>query len=192
MGLVFTTAGKAGFITGLYVVLTPLLGLLWRQKTSWNAWGGAVLAVIGLYLLTVEGPFSIGRGDGLVLLGAFFWAGHVQLTGWLVQRLDALWLSVVQFAICALLSAAVACCSEPISLSGLQFAAPAILYGGLLSVGVAYTLQVVGQKNAPPPVAAGPQKYILLNIKKRETPRLCRGGSSSLTYTGVHRRNSQT
>lgn len=154
MGLVFTTAGKAGFITGLYVVLTPLLGLLWRQKTSWNAWLGALLAVLGLYLLTVEGPLSIGRGDALVLLGAFFWAGHVQLTGWLVQRLDALWLSVVQFAVCALLSAVVACLGEEVALSGLQQAAAAILYGGLLSVGVAYTLQVVGQKNAPPALAA--------------------------------------
>ena len=154
MGLVFTTAGKAGFITGLYVVLTPLLGLVWGQRTGWNAWLGVLLAVLGLYLLTVEGPLTLSRGDGLVLAGAFFWAIHVQLTGWLVRRLDALWLSVVQFAVCALLSTIAAWQSEPFSLDGLLGATPAILYGGLLSVGVAYTLQVVGQKKAPPTLAA--------------------------------------
>ncbi|MDW7645515.1 MAG: DMT family transporter [Desulfuromonadales bacterium] len=150
VGLVYTTAGKAGFITGLYVILVPILGLFWRQRPHAGTWGGATLAVFGLYLLCVTEEFTIAFGDLLELLGAFFWAGHVLLIGWLSPRVDAIRLSSIQFAVCSLLSLAVAVALEVISLQGLLSAALPILYGGLMSVGVAYTLQVVAQREAHP------------------------------------------
>jgi drug/metabolite transporter (DMT)-like permease len=159
-GIVHTTAGKAGFITGLYVVLVPLAGLLQRQKAGWSGWTGAALAVCGLFLISVTDSFGIGAGDLLVLAGAFFWAAHVQVVGWLSPRVDPVGLSCVQFAVCSLLSGIGALLTEKVSAAGIIAAAVPILYGGLLSVGVAYTLQVVAQRRAPPAHAA-----ILLSLE---------------------------
>lgn len=155
VGIVYTTAGKAGFITGLYVVIVPLLGLLWGHRTPWSTWIGAALAVAGLYLLTLTDDLTLAEGDGLVLIGAFFWAGHVLVIGWLSGRhIEPVLLAGLQFIVCAVLSLAVAVATEPITLAGLWGGAMPILYGGLLSVGVAYTLQVVAQRDAPPAHAA--------------------------------------
>jgi len=154
VGLVFTTAGKAGFITGLYVVIVPLLGMLWRQRPGWGGWIGATLAAIGLYFLSVTEEFNLAPGDGWVLAGAFLWAGHVLLLGYLSPRMDALRLACAQFAICSFLSLVVAGFTESFALGGLQKAMIPILYAGVMSVGVAYTLQVVAQRDAPPAHAA--------------------------------------
>jgi drug/metabolite transporter (DMT)-like permease len=154
VGLVFTTAGKAGFITGLYVVLVPLAGLIWGQRAGWSAWAGALACVVGLFLLSVNESFGLERGDALVLLGAFFWAAHVQLIGWLSPRTNPVQLACLQFATCAVLSAGAALIMERPALEGLTGAAGPILYGGLLSVGVAYTLQVVAQRTSKPAHAA--------------------------------------
>lgn len=155
VGLVYTTAGKAGFITGLYVVIVPLLGLLWGQHTPRNTWIGAMLAMFGLYLLTVTEALTLGQGDSLVLIGALFWSGHVLVIGWLSGRyIEPVLLACLQFIVCGVLSFIVALVFEPINVAGLQGAAWPILYGGLLSVGVAYTLQVVAQRDAPPAHAA--------------------------------------
>jgi len=154
MGLVFTTAGKAGFITGLYVVLVPLLGLFRRERHGWQVWVGAWLAVLGLYFLSVTGGWHIARGDALVLLSALFWAIHVRLVGRLASQAESLRLARMQFSIVAVLSAGVALSVETISWEGLRAALPAILYGGLISVGVGYTLQVVAQQYARPAQAA--------------------------------------
>ena len=154
VGIVYTTAGKAGFITGLYVVLVPLSGLLWRQRAGWSRWVGAGLAVAGLYLLSVTQGFSIARGDFLVLLSALFWTAHVQLIGWFSPKTDSLVLASIQFAVCALFSLIVAAAAETVVLHGILQAAVPILYGGLCSVGIAYTLQVVVQKTAHPAHAA--------------------------------------
>jgi drug/metabolite transporter (DMT)-like permease len=154
-GIVHTTAGKAGFVTGLYVVIVPMLGLLWGQRTPWSTWAGAALAVAGLYLLTLADTLSLANGDGLVLAGALFWSGHVLVIGWLSGRnIDPLLLACLQFVICSALSLTVAFATESISLGILRAAMWPILYGGLLSVGVAYTLQVVAQRDAPPAHAA--------------------------------------
>ncbi|MER2558991.1 MAG: DMT family transporter [Candidatus Competibacter denitrificans] len=155
VGIVYTTAGKAGFITGLYVVLVPILGLLWGQRTPWATWVGIVLAVVGLYLLTVTEDLTLAKGDGLVLISAFFWAGHVLVIGWLSgKHIEPIMFAWIQFMVCAVLSLMVAVVVEPIRLAGLEGAALPILYGGVLSVGVAYTLQVVAQRDAPPAHAA--------------------------------------
>jgi len=153
-GLVHTTAGNAGFITGLYVVIVPLLGLFWRQRPDLGTWIGALLAAAGLYLLSVTAAFEIAFGDLLVLVGAFFWAAHVLIIGWLSPRIESIQLACIQFAVCSLLSLITAAALETMTLQGLMGAALPILYGGLLSVGVAYTLQVVAQRDARPAHAA--------------------------------------
>lgn len=160
VGIMYTTAGNAGFITGLYVVIVPILGLFWRQRPGLGVWIGAVLAAAGLYLLSVTGDLSISFGDLLVLVCAFCFAGHVLIIGWLAPRIPALRLSVLQYACCAALSFLAAAFTEEIRLEGILDAALPILYGGLMSVGVAYTLQVVAQKDAPPAHAS-----ILLSLE---------------------------
>jgi drug/metabolite transporter (DMT)-like permease len=154
VGLVVTTAGKAGFITGLYVVLVPLVGLVWGQRAGWSAWTGALACVAGLFLLSFTESLGMERGDLLVLVGALFWAGHVQLLGWLSPRTDPVRLACVQFAACSILSAGFAVAAEKPAVEGILEAAGPILYGGLLSVGVAYTLQVVAQRRSKPAHAA--------------------------------------
>ena len=154
VGLVYTTAGNAGFITGLYVVIVPIMGLFLRQQTHAGTWLGVFLAAAGLYLLSITEALTIAWGDLLVLVGAFFWAAHVLIIGWLSPRMEALRLSIIQFAVCAALSLMTAGAYETITWEGLRQAAVPILYGGLGSVGVAYTLQVVAQRDAHPAHAA--------------------------------------
>jgi len=149
-GLVYTTAGNAGFITGLYVVIVPILGLFWRQRPHTGTWLGAVLAAVGLYFLSVTDTFTISFGDLLVLTGAFFWAGHVLLIGWLAPQTNSLKLASAQFAVCSLLSFLTALFFEIITFEAIWQAAVPILYGGLGSVGIAYTLQVIAQRDAHP------------------------------------------
>lgn len=154
MGLVYTTAGNAGFITGLYVVMVPMIGLIWRHRPGAGTWIGTVLAASGLYLLSVTDSFELAPGDSLVLMSAVMWAIHVLIIGWLSPRKDPLVLACSQFAVCSVLSLIVAVAIETITLEGLSNATVPILYGGVLSVGLAYTLQVVAQRNAPPAHAA--------------------------------------
>ena len=153
-GVVYTTAGKAGFITGLYVVFVPLLGILVGQKTGRFVWAGALTAAGGLYLLSARGIVGIDPGDGLVLLSALFWAAHVLVIGRLSRRVAPVRLAVTQFTVVSILSLVGAVLFETIDLAALRNAAMPILYAGLLSVAVAYTLQVVAQRRAQPAHAA--------------------------------------
>lgn len=156
-GLCYTTAGKAGFITGLYVVFVPLIGIFLGHRYGTGTWAGAGLAIAGMYLLSVTESFSMDKGDALVLMSAFFWGIHVLLVGRLTQGLktvDAVRLAAIQFATCSLISLAGAAATEEITLAGLRDGLIPILYGGLMSVGVAYTLQVVAQRDARPAPAA--------------------------------------
>jgi drug/metabolite transporter (DMT)-like permease len=150
IGLVYTTAGNAGFITCLYVVLVPLVGFFLGRSTGLRIWIGAVLALAGLYILSIGAGFTLAPGDLLELVGAFFWAGHILLIAHIGVRIDTLELSIGQFATCSLLSLVAAILREPHAFAGLVPAAVPILYGGLLSVGVAYTLQIVAQRTAHP------------------------------------------
>ncbi|HOX76873.1 MAG TPA: DMT family transporter [Bacteroidales bacterium] len=154
VGIVYTTAGNAGFITGLYVILVPVFGIFSGQKARVNLWGGALIATVGMYFLSVTEAFSISKGDLFVLTGAVFWAVHVLYTGWVSPKVSAIRLAAVQYAVCALLSLFAALIFEKNTLSGIYDAAIPLLYGGFLSVGVAFTLQIVGQKKAPPAHAA--------------------------------------
>ena len=150
IGIIYTTAGKAGFITGLYVVLVPILGLLWRQRVDLTSWIGVLLAAGGLYFLSITGTLTISRGDFLVLLSAFFWAGHVHIIGHFSPKSASKKLAFIQFLTCSLLSFVFAFLFEDISRRAILQASLPIMYGGFLSVGVAYSLQVVAQKHALP------------------------------------------
>lgn len=155
-GLVYTTAGNAGFITGLYIILVPLLGLFIGQTTNINTWIGGLFAVGGLYLLSFQDLSAINFGDILELLGAACWAAHVLIIAKLAPKLDNLRLAISQFVICALLSGIVALFIEADSFTvenAVSSWAP-IAYAGLISVGIAYTLQIFAQKHAPPAHAA--------------------------------------
>ena len=154
VGLIYTTAGKASFITGLYMVFVPIIGITLKHKIARNSWIGVAIAVVGLYLLSINENFSISYGDLLEVIGAIFWAIHILTIDYFSNKMDALKLSCIQFATCSFLSLITALIFEHITMSGISQALVPILYGGLLSVGVAYTLQVVAQKNAKPSHAA--------------------------------------
>lgn len=147
-GLLYTSVANAGFITGLYVIIVPLLGLLLGHRSDACAWLGAVLAVAGMYLLSMTGASAIAFGDFLQLAGALFWAVHVLVLDALAPRTHAIRLACLQFLMCSLLCLLAAVLTEPIAWTAILAAAPAVTYGGVLSVGVAYTLQVVAQKDA--------------------------------------------
>jgi drug/metabolite transporter (DMT)-like permease len=150
IGLVGTSAGKAGFITSLYVILVPILALLWGSRTHFAHWLGAVLAVVGLYFLSIQGGFSISPYDLVVLIGAFVWAVHVHLIARYSNKVGPIRLSMLQFAICGLFSWIAAILFEDISIQGITAGIWPVLYGSFLSVGLAYTLQVVAQRTANP------------------------------------------
>lgn len=154
IALVYTTAGKAAFLTSLYLVLVPLLGLFFKHVISGSTWAGAILAACGVYLLSVTEQFAVAYGDSLALAGAIFWALHILIIGHFSRRVNVLQLSCIQFIICSVLSLGVALAFESITLEALRQGAIPLFYGGVASVGIAYTLQVVGQKNAKPTHAA--------------------------------------
>jgi drug/metabolite transporter (DMT)-like permease len=183
-GIMFTTAGNAGFITGLYVVLTPVFGVFLGRKTGFATWLGSVCTLAGLYFLSAAGRLNaVNPGDVITIVSAVFWAFHVLLIDRLVRGIDPILLSTGQFAVCGILSLAGAFLIEPfvsgaagsinpalletglfswlpfpalcaaLAAGAVRFSAGAavpILYGGLASVGIAYTLQVVAQRDAPP------------------------------------------
>lgn len=148
VGLLFTTVTNSGFITGLYVILVPLFGLFIGLRNGLGTWCGAGLAVLGMLLLSVNADYSIAFGDLLQLAGAACWAVHVLLVGALASRYDPIRVSFIQFSVCAVISLTLALLLEEIELDAIRLALPAILYGGLLAVGIGFTLQVVAQKNA--------------------------------------------
>lgn len=148
VGLLFTTVTNSGFITGLYVILVPLFGLFIGLRNGLGTWCGAGLAVLGMLLLSVNADYSIAYGDLLQLAGAACWAVHVLLVGALASRYDPIRVSFIQFSVCAVISLTLALLLEEIQLDAIRLAMPAILYGGLLAVGIGFTLQVVAQKNA--------------------------------------------
>ena len=148
VGLLFTSVTNSGFITGLYVIVVPLLGLLLGHKTGLGTWLGCLLAVVGMCLLSIGDNFHVASGDWLQLIGAFVWGGHVILVSLFASRHDPIRLAFLQFATCSVVSLLLAVLFEPIALNAIIEAGPALLYGGIVAVGVGYTLQVVAQKHA--------------------------------------------
>jgi drug/metabolite transporter (DMT)-like permease len=154
VGIVSTTAGNAGFITCLYVIMVPIFGFFWKHTTNLQTWIGAFLATIGLYFLSVTERLSLSPGDGIVLISAVFFAFHVLVIGRISPRVDPIKISIIQFTVCAFLSFIIAALTEEITWFGIRGAALPLLYGGVLSIGVAFTLQIIGQRKAKPAHAA--------------------------------------
>jgi drug/metabolite transporter (DMT)-like permease len=154
IGLRYTKIANAGFISSLYVVIVPLLGVLLRHRTGPGTWVGAVLAALGLYFLSITDHFTVLYGDWYQLGCAIVISIQVMLVSHYAPRHDPLVLSVVQFVTCGVACLMVGLAYEPLQVESLLRAAPAILYGGALSVGVGYTIQVVAQRDAAPAHAA--------------------------------------
>ncbi|MDC1038724.1 DMT family transporter [Candidatus Thioglobus sp.] len=148
VGIQYTTAGKAGFITGLYIFFVPLIGIFLGQRTGSGTWLGAFIAVIGLYLLSINEDFSIAKGDLLQLICAVFFAAHVLVIGYVAKRMDPLKLSLIQYFVSGIFSLFIAVSIEVITWQMIVDTAIPLLYAGIMSIGVGYTLQVVAQQHA--------------------------------------------
>ena len=154
VGMVYTTAGKSGFITTLYIVLVPILGLLIGRKVRPILWFCVVLATMGLYLLCIKENFSVSRGDLLVLASAFGFAAHILTIDYFSPKVDGVKMSCLQFFVCGLLSIPFMLIFETVDWPSVLDCWLPILYAGIMSCGVAYTLQVIAQKNTEPTVAS--------------------------------------
>lgn len=154
-GVVYTTAGKAGFITAMYMLLVPVINfLLFKKKNSLRVWLAVLIGVAGMYILCVKEGFSLTTGDTLVLICAFMFSGHILCCDHFAPRGDAIMISAIQFAVTSLISAAFALAFEEPSWAKIVSAAIPILYCGLISGGLGYTLQIVAQKFTDPTIAS--------------------------------------
>ena len=153
-GIMGTTVGKSGFITALYIIFTPILGIFLKRKASLIVWIGALAAVVGMYLLCIDGSFTIGTGDLLVLICSVLFAVHILVIDHFSPLADGVMLSCIQFFVCAIISGVLMLIFEEPSLGQLLDGAVSVLYAGVLSSGVGYTLQIVGQKGMNPTAAA--------------------------------------
>ena len=154
-GLVFTTAGKTGFITALYIILVPLFSVVLKHRPTLKCWIGAILGTIGLYFLCITEAFTIALGDFIVLIGAAFWATHILVIDHFAPKVsDPIKLSLFQFVVCAIFSFIGALIFEETSIDAIIACAIPLLYAGVLSGGVGFTFQILGQKNTNPTVAS--------------------------------------
>ncbi len=155
IGIAYTTVGKAGFITALYVVIVPIMGLFFEKRVSFVVWICVVLSVIGLYLLCMtEGSLTLAYGDLLVLICAILFSVHIMVIDHFSPKGDGVVMSCIQFFVCGIVSGIIMLFVETPSIENIMAAAMPILYAGVLSSGVAYTLQIVGQKDMNPTVAS--------------------------------------
>ncbi|WP_027400228.1 DMT family transporter [Anaerovorax odorimutans] len=154
IGLLYTSTGKAGFITTLYIVIVPIIGLFLHKKIKKQTWIGIALATIGLYMLCVKEGFSIDFGDFIVFIGAFFWASHILIIDYFSPKTDGIKLSCFQFIFCGIFALLPAFIFENILLDTILLSMIPILYAGIMSSGVAYTLQIIAQKNTDPTIAS--------------------------------------
>ncbi len=154
VALLYTTAGKTAFITCLYIIFVPMFAVLLHRKIQAENWAGAILAIIGLFLLAVHGDVMLSFGDGLVLISSFFWTAHILFIDHFAGEVDVIELSASQIGICMILSTLMAFVFEDPTWPSIRQSSLSILYGGIMSAGVAFTLQIVGQKYAEPAHAA--------------------------------------
>ena len=153
--MAFTTAAKAGFITTLYVILVPIVGIFLKKKIRPIIWFCALLAVIGLYLLSIKpGTFSISRGDFFVLLCALAFTGHILIIDYFSPKTDGVKLSCIQFAVVSIASFVAMMMTETFVLSEVLDAIIPLLYTGVLSSSVGYTCQIIAQKKADPVISS--------------------------------------
>lgn len=158
VGILYTSVGKAGFITSLYIIIIPLFEIFTGKKISKLTFAGIIFAIIGLYLLTIKGSFSISYGDLIVLISSFIWAGHILSIGYFTNKVNPVYMAFLQFAVCFLLSCAAMFTFELNSLknifnSCMQGWFP-IVYAGVFSAGAGYTLQMIAQRYTNPTIAS--------------------------------------
>lgn len=153
IGIMNTTVGKAGFITALYIVIVPVLGIFTGKKIPVAVWVSVGLATIGMYLLCINGGFQIGRGDFMVFLCALVFSVHIMIIDHFSPKTDGVVISCIQFFTAGICSGVVMLLKEQPTLIGILAAWKPILYAGVLSCGVAYTLQIIGQRDTEPTVA---------------------------------------
>lgn len=154
MGIQYTSVGKAGFITALYIVIVPLLGLLFKRRVSGLIWVAVVIAVGGMYLLCITEGFSFGKGDLLVMASAFCFSAHILIIDYFSPKADGVKMSCIQFLVCGLLCAVPMLIMERPSLPQILAAWMPLIYAGVFSCGVGYTLQIVGQRHIDPTIAS--------------------------------------
>jgi len=154
MGLVYTSASRGGFITGLYVLIVPVTGLFFGHRFHRGHIAGALLAAVGLYLLSGDLSGETGKGDFLIMGCAVLWAVHVAMVGHLAPKAEPIRLAFAQFATVAVLATIVTPFFEPVSMNAIFDARLAILYSGIFAIGLAFSLQVIAQRDAPPTHAA--------------------------------------
>ncbi|MDO4272750.1 MAG: DMT family transporter [Eubacteriales bacterium] len=153
-GIKYTTVGKAGFITACYIVIVPVIGLFLKKKCSSYIWAAVVMALVGLYLLCITDGFSIGKGDLLVLVCAVLFSLHILVIDYFAPKADGVKMSCIQFLVAGVLSGIPALILENPQITSILAAWQPVLYAGVMSCGVAYTLQIVGQKNMNPTIAS--------------------------------------
>lgn len=154
IGIKYTTVGKAGFITALYIVIVPVVSLVFGKKSRPAVWISIILAVAGFYFLTMVGESAFTKGDAYVLVSAFTFTGHILCVDYFAPKVNGVKLSCLQFLVCGILSGIIMFIAENPNIQDIFRARLPLLYAGVLSCGVAYTLQVVGQKNYNPAIAA--------------------------------------
>ncbi len=154
IGIQYTTVGKAGFITALYIVIVPVLGIFLKRRAGLKLWISVFIAMLGLYLLCMKGSFSLALGDSLVFFCAIIFSLHIMVIDYFVPKVDSVKMSCIQFLVAGLLSFVCVFLWESLPAWDMIWAARVpLLYTGILSCGVAYTFQIVGQKNINPTVA---------------------------------------
>ncbi|WP_333792299.1 DMT family transporter, partial [Muricomes intestini] len=154
VGLVYTSAGKAGFLTALYILIVPLLGIFVGKRAGIKIWTGVGLAMLGIFFLCVKEGFSIVHGDLLIMVSALAFAVHILVIDYFAPKVDGVKMSCIQFLVCGVLCAVPMLIWERPAAGAILDAYVPLLYAGVLSCGAAYTMQVVAQKDADPTVAS--------------------------------------
>ena len=154
IGIQYTTVGKAGFITAFYIVLVPVLGIFLKKRIGWKVWAAVILSLAGLYFLCITEAFTIGKGDIYVFLCALIFSVHILVLDYFAPRTDGVKMSCIQFFVVGVLSLPFIFAFETITWTAVLKSMKAILYAGVMSSGVGYTLQIIGQKNMNPAIAS--------------------------------------
>lgn len=154
VGIQYTTAGKAGFITAFYIVFVPVLGIFLGKKIGWKVWTAVILALAGLYFLCITEKFTIGKGDIFLFACALVFSLHILVIDYFSPKVEGVKMSCIQFLVCGIISLPFMFLLETPRMGAIVDAAWPLLYAGVLSCGVAYTLQIIGQKNVNPAIAS--------------------------------------
>ena len=154
IGIKYTSAGKAGFITSCYIVIVPLIGIFMKKTSGWKTWAAVVLALAGLYCLCITDGFTVGKGDIFIFLCAMAFSAHILVIDYFSPRVNGIVLSCIQFLVCGVASIPCMFVFETPDMAAIISAWMPVLYAGVLSCGVAYTLQIIGQRNVNPTIAS--------------------------------------